>query len=321
MLVTSPSPCTAQEGFLDHAPTLVCDLSSGMLRLQLGATQKAVRRALVQARSALNKPLGTESPVAAFNLWRLWASQQVVALRNLISEDDLNRLITTRLYWSLLSANSDHIDRASLLTTVKDELMARDLALYDELSAFDRDVTSWGAGNALVLVPDTSVFIEMGDTFTEVDWHARLKVRPHIPIYLVVTMAALVELDGKKLSKDTSAHGNLVRTQVRAALRRIEELFPANQDRTTFEHTHLTGGGATIATFVYTALLTDPLAHVPLESADAEMIRRGLDLVPYAGRGMLVSYDLNQTFRARAAGLESTRLRYGYETGKPRPAS
>ena len=44
------------------------------------------------------------------------------------------------------------------------------------------------------------------------------------------------------------------------------------------------------------------------------MIRRGLDLLPFAGRAMLVTYDLNQAFRARSAGLESVRLRYEYET-------
>jgi hypothetical protein len=245
-----------------------------------------------------------------FNRWMLWAANQRVVLRGLISDDDIDRLITSRQYWTLFGSNSNYLDGLTLSTTVQNELLVRQTALDAELKAFDADTQRWGSGGALIVVPDTSVFVAMGGGFADVEWHHLLDERPSVNVQVVVTMAAVVELDGKKLSRDKSDHGELVRTQVRSALKRIEEMFYSNTARHSYEE----AGGFHNTTV---SLLTDDLGYVPLDSADAEMVRRGLDLLPYAGRAQLVSYDLNQTFRARAAGLESTRLRYAFEDESP----
>lgn len=246
-------------------------------------------------------------PSDMFNRWLSWAATQRVLLRGLISEDDIDRLITSRLYWSLFGSNSNYIDGRTLSTTVQNEVLTRQAALDGELRTFDSDSRTWGRGDALAIVPDTSVFVAMGAGFADAEWHNLLGERPSVRLYVVVTMAAVVELDGKKLSRDKTDHGELVRTQVRAALKRIEEMFYSNSARHAYEER----GGFQQTTI---ALLTDDLGHVPLETPDAEMVRRGLDILPYAGRSKLISYDLNQTFRARAAGLESSRLKYDYET-------
>ena len=278
-----------------------------MLKLLPGVALTTVRAALVEARRATTEVLNGGNPSETFNRWHSWAANQRLQLRGLISEYDLDRLITSRLYWSLFGSNSNYIEGPTLTTTVQNEVTARQEALDIELRTFDSDSLSWGNGNALAIVPDTSVFIAMGGEFADAEWHHLLDERPSVKVLVVVTMAALVELDGKKLSRDQTDHGVLVRTQVRAALKRIEEIFYANSARHSYEES----GGFRNTTI---ALLTDDLSHVPLETADAEMVRRGLDLLPYAGRSKLVSYDLNQTFRARAAGLESSRLKYDYET-------
>jgi PIN domain len=277
-----------------------------MLSLRPDAPLTSVHAALVEARRATTEVQNAPNVGEGFVRWQLWATDQVRMLRGLIYEDDLNRLITTRLYWSLFGSNSNYLDNRALHATVQNEMVERQTALDAEIKAFDSDLANWGNGSALVVVPDTSVFIAMGGSFADADWHRLLVERPSVKIHVVVTMAAVVELDGKKLSRDNTAHGQQVRIGVRAALKRIEELFYRNSAR--FAYTTASGFHTNTV-----SLLTDDLAHVPLESADAEMIRRGLDLLPYAGRAKLVSYDLNQTFRARAAGLESTRIRYDYE--------
>jgi hypothetical protein len=278
-----------------------------MLKLLPGVALATVRAALVEARRATTEVMNGGNPSETFDLWLLWAANQRILLRRLISEDDLDRLITSRLYWSLFGSNSNYIERRTLSTTVQNEVIARQDALDNELRTFDADSLSWGNGQALAIVPDTSVFAAMGGSFADAEWHHLLDERPSVKLYVVVTMAAVVELDGKKLSRDKSEHGELVRTQVRAALKRVEEMFYSNSARHSYEEV-----GSFQPTTI--ALLTDELGHVPLESTDAEMVRRGLDLLPYAGRSKLVSYDLNQTFRARAARLESSRLKYDYET-------
>lgn len=279
-----------------------------MLKMLPGAALGTVRAALVEARRATTDVTSASTPSEMFNSWLSWAADQRVVLRGLISEDDMDRLVTSRLYWSLFGSNSNYIEGRTLSTTVQNEVLVRQQALDAELRAFDSDSLSWGQGNALAIVPDTSVFVAMGAGFADVEWHDLLDELPSVNLYVVVTMAAVVELDGKKLSRDKSDQGELVRTQVRAALKRIEEMFYSNGAR----HSYQEKQGFRQTTI---ALLTDDLGHVPLETPDAEMIRRGLDLLPYAGRSKLISYDLNQTFRARAAGLESSRLKYDYETG------
>lgn len=277
-----------------------------MLKLLPGVALAAVSAALSEAKRATTDALNGQNPSEMFNLWMLWVAHQRIALRGLLSDDDLDRLITSRLYWSLFGSNSNYIEPRTLSTTVQNELLARQAALDAGLRSFESDALSWGNGKSLVLVPDTSVFVALGGSFADVKWHHLLDERPSVKIHVVVTMAAVAELDGKKLSRDKTEHGEQVRAHVRSALKRIEELFYTNDAR----HFYETKDGFQPTTI---SLLTDELGHKPLESADAEMIRRGLDLLPYAGRAMLISYDLNQTFAARAAGLQSARLKYDYE--------
>lgn len=282
------------------------DTLGGMLQLQPGVTLSNVHDALVEASRATTQAIGAQSSIDVFNEYGTWAANQIAALRHLIAPAELDRLVMTRRYWALLGASPVDFG-PSLRRNVEDELNARKEAFDREAKNFAEDMQSWGNTYTLAVVPDTSVFVEYGYDFPAVNWHEILRERPHLPIYLVVTMAAVVELDGKKLSRDSSAHGKKVLGGVRGALRRIEQLFPTTDSRPTFTHKEI------ITSTVTTALLTDGLAHVPLVSADAEMIQRGLDLLPYSGRSMLVTYDVNQAFRARSAGLEATKLKYDYE--------
>jgi PIN domain len=284
-----------------------------MLSLRPYVSLESVRAALVEARRATTEVQNAPNVSEGFSLWQIWAAAQVRMLRPLLYEDDLNRLITTRLYWSLFGSNSNYLDSRALSATVQNEMTERQNALDAEVMNLDADLQRWGRGGSLVLIPDTTVLIEKGYEFPELNWRKIVEVREGLDIFLVITMAAIVELDGKKLSRENSEHGKSVRTGVRGALKRIEEMFPTNDSQAPFWHKE------TITSKVTSTLLTDDLAHVPLNTADAEMIQRGLDLLPYAGRAMLVTYDLNQAFRARSAGVESKRLRYGYEDERPTP--
>ena len=281
-----------------------------MLDLLPGTDLTAVRAALVEARRTITEVHNGAGTADRFNLYNIWAANALDALRYLLSPVDIDRLVTTRLYWSLFGKTPIEIGPA-LDGLVSKELRARDYALMAEIGLLDANWADWHKGLGVAVVPDTSVFVELGGTFPDREWHKMLDIRPHVPVFLVVTMAAVAELDGKKLSRDSSGHGKHVTAGVRAALHRIEELFPTNDSRRDFTHHEV------ITSTVTTVLLTDSITHVPLTSADAEMISRGVSILPYAGRCVLVSYDLNQTFRARTAGLEAHRLLYGFEEAEP----
>jgi hypothetical protein len=274
-----------------------------MLELLPGTNLANVRGALVEARRSLTEARNGFGIADRYNSYNTWAANAVNQLRYQLAPADVDRLITTRLYWSLLGKSPVDVGPA-LVPLVDNELQARDTALLAEIGLFDAEVAGWGNGQAVAVVPDTTVLIEMGGTFADREWHTLLDLRPHESVLLVVTMAAVAELDAKKLSRDQTSQGQQVRTGVRAALKRIEELFPDNDWRTRIDHS------GTITSTVTTVLLTDTLAHEPLPSADAEMISRGLSILPYAGRCIFVTYDLNQAFRARTAGLEAKRLKY-----------
>lgn len=274
-----------------------------MLELVPGIALADARTRLSEALRMLTDARGGFTAQDRFNGYLEWVATQTRLCRGVFSPADLDRLITTGLYWSLLG--SSPVDLGSAISpTLDGELEARAVALEHELREFDSIAARWGAGRALAVVPDTSVFVEHGAAFPELPWHEILDQRSNVPIHIAVTMAVVRELDGKKLSRDQSPDGQQVRSQVRAALRRIEELFPWNDHQARFDEN---------LNRTYTTLLTDDLGHFPLPDADGEMIRRGLSVLPYAGRAMLVTYDLAQTFRARAAGLAAHRLRYSYE--------
>jgi hypothetical protein len=274
-------------------------------------TRVQVRAALLEAARATSDVRGSQTNLDLFNAYFLWAANQVRALRGMISSSDLDRLVTTRRYWAMYGRNVADFG-SSVRTTIEDEMFAREEALREEVQVFDRNDSKWGHGEALIVVPDTTVFVHHGYDFPEVEWHDVLGQRSNVEILLTVTMAAVRELDAKKLSRDNSAQGQAVRKGVHGALRRIEELFAWNDAKTPFITPPKHPGGREAD--VVTALLIDDLDHIPAADADGEMIGRGLALLPYSGRAMLVTFDLNQTFRARAAGLEAFRLRYDYET-------
>jgi hypothetical protein len=278
-----------------------------MLELVPGTSLDHVRSLLVEASRATTQPLNASGPQEAFNDYFLWAANQVRALRGVISPADLDRLVTTRRYWSMLGRSFIDFGPA-LRFDIEEELLGRRAGFDRELERFDAHRAVWRNGQALALVPDTSVFIEFGYDFPTQPWHTLLGERSNVRILLVITMAAVHELDAKKLSRDNTSHGVSVRNGVHGALRRIEELFPWNTSQTDFHSEEME-----IGNHVVTVLLSDDLDHVPLPDADGEMIRQGIKVRPYSGRASLVTYDLAQMFRAREAGLESKRLRYDYE--------
>jgi hypothetical protein len=284
-----------------------------MLDLLPGTDLGNVRKGLENALSTLTTARSAFTLIDRFNAYLTWANIAANVLRYQVSANDLDRLITTRVYWSMLGRNPT--DFGSALPSLLDyEMQARDTALVAELDLFDADVAEWGNRRAVSVIPDTSALIELGGSFPELDWHDVLAVRSNVRILVVLTMAAVTELDGKKMSRDNSAQGQKVRAGVRGALRRIETLFPTN----TYRNQHIgkrSGGTA------YTVLLSDRLDHVPLPSADAEMISRGVAIQTYSGRSILVTFDVNQAFRSRAAGIDAHRLTYDYEAPEVDPTA
>lgn len=279
-----------------------------MLELVPGCSLEYVRDALREASRATDQALGGTYAQDRFNDYLMWTANQVARLRVAISATDLDRLITTPRYKSLFGRSFIDIGPAAS-EIVQDELMSRRDALDAELASFEQDMGKWGNGRAVAVVPDTSVFLEHGDEFATLPWHPLVNERSNVMILLVVTMQVVRELDRRKLNPDNSARGKLLRSRARAALREIERLFPWNDA----QEDHTSNHDEAIKSHVFTTLLTDDLQHVPLADPDAEIISRAVAVKPYAGDATLVSYDLAQTFRARAADLESVRLTYGWE--------
>ena len=116
-------------------------------------------------------------------------------------------------------------------------------------------------------------------------------------------MMAVDELDGLKDRGDRDQ-----KISARKALAAIESWFPGSQEscRLRGRTINLVDPGSEQSTLDL-HILHDPLRHLRLSTADAEIVARAVALKPYAAQVTVITNDTNMLTRARGAKLAAKR--------------
>jgi hypothetical protein len=243
-----------------------------------------------QAMAAANVVGGFTQEVP--NRYLSWASTAVRMLRPYLGSGDLDRLVTTRDYWSLRTSDPTSLG-APLFDIVGQELQRAERDLNAAVGALDGAMRDWADVTALV-VPDTCVYLQADRPVDQLPWQEMVGLPDHVPVLLVVLLPVVDEIDKGKQGK-TSA-------QARHSLKRLRPLF--DHPRSALP---LTEPGS--ARQVSARLFPDHPGHHRLELADDEIVDRAAAVGVLAERPgqlrpvHLVSFDGGMVSRASLAGL------------------
>ena len=260
-------------------------------------TETCLRNAAYDARTVG----GSFSNVELIHEYLRWVNKQTRMLKNRISSDDLERLVLTPVYWALQTASRENPDN-SVFDLVAAEISDRDTTLISAADEVKSEIERWNQPNSTGVVLDTNVLLEYGDVLLSTRWHDL--VGNHSHLYMLVTRAAIDELDMKKMSRDTTDQGKKVRSQAKAAIRSLESMFTKVTTQTRFQ---LSEPPHNIGMFV---LPSDELDHQQLGDIDAEIIDRAQTVAPFIEPIIILTYDLGMALRSRAAGVQAVRLEY-----------
>ncbi|MFB7239337.1 PIN domain-containing protein [Streptomyces sp. NPDC056269] len=226
-----------------------------------------------------------------------WVNESQRMLVGQISGPDIDRLVRTRMYESLLDgvghlASTDHTRLLNGL--IANEVRERVAALEEASSSFAAQMDRWPAERAVV-VPDTSFFIRHERKFKEVDFLDRLAPEADL-VSVVVPMVVVDELDRLKESRD-----KYVRWRAGHTLGFLDELLD----------------GDALLGEAKVELLTDNRGHVRLPEADDEIVDRATAVQSMAaGPVRLITYDTGMAMRAKLLGLSVLKLRTDAGTGE-----
>lgn len=120
------------------------------------------------------------SPIEPYNSYLAWTTRAVNRLRPYLDRAELDRLVTTRDYWSLRRTDPVQLGQQLAPLVLAEREHARD-ALVAAETALPRAVEVWGRAGQIV-VPDTNVYLQHDQPIERVDWHSLLQVRPHVDV-------------------------------------------------------------------------------------------------------------------------------------------
>jgi hypothetical protein len=255
-----------------------------------------LRRASTGARNLM----GSGSPTLPD--YARWANEHIANLGPAIKPNDLNALITTQRYWTLMGLMGFSSTPISLLVGL--ELTTRAVAL--EVAYQELEIEMLKSVNLDAAVLDTNVLMVLGDQLETYDWHKELDVRTHAPLVIWIPLAVIDELDRKKLDRNImKLKGKSVarRTLARVALREIDRMFPDPRRGYIVERDM----DPVPQRFELRILMEEP-GHIRLPSVDAEVVDQAMNLSALGGRVQVVTYDTGMRLKARAAELAARQL-------------
>jgi rRNA-processing protein FCF1 len=285
-----------------------------LVTLQPGVSRGQLRDSLRAALSDVVNLRGGGGPDTAYGrllAYLEWAASTTHRLGNQISSADLDRLVLTRGYERLLAgignmtATDVHVQRI-VNGLVARELAERAAAFNDALMALEGQIQRWPRLGTFI-VPDSSFYIHHPKKLEEADFALLVGARGQ-PIHVLVPIVVIDELDKLKESR-VDKH---VRWRAGYTLAVLDRVFASGvaPARLRAEDSSALRSGGIPQGEVTIELLFDPPDHVRLPINDDEIIDRCLAAQPLAARDvMLITYDTGQSTRARAAGLQVTKLR------------
>lgn len=283
-----------------------------MISIRPGVYAQAATDALNEAARAAGDVVGRGGyAIDLFNGYLSWANDHARILGSILRHDDLDKLITTKRYWTLQGLDPAAYGMA-LGNFVRLEIHERQAALDSAAKAITSDMAMWngiGGKKLHAAVLDTNVLLRHHHELDSFDWHAHLDLEPYVSVGLAVPIVVVNELDKNKLNHrkmrvlDESVE---VSSLARQALRSLDSLFEGGQERVKLDRVQLAEKEA-IAD-VWALLLIDDYDHTPLPRPDAEIIDRALSLSAFVPQVSVVTYDRGLFFEARRSQLHAVRL-------------
>ncbi|MFD5384223.1 PIN domain-containing protein [Streptomyces sp. NPDC127074] len=272
-----------------------------------GTNRRNIRDALSSARNAVDNLRGPAQMTAYSHLLRYleWATETAGSLRHQISDADIDRLVFTHRYRTLLTSCG------SLAGSAQERLVNGliNLELAERVHAFDaahealQDRISRWAGQEWFVVADSSFYIQNPEQLRDADLHQVLNLPPAEHIRLLFPISVVDELDGLK---DAGKH----RARYRAA--HTLGLLDSTLNGSTFGILRYAENGGEPATWrgeVNMEIVLDQPGHVRLPITDDEIIDRAVAIQALADREVrLLTCDTGQHTRGRAAGLRVTKV-------------
>jgi hypothetical protein len=241
-----------------------------------------------------------------------WATSAVQHLAPLISPADLNRLVLTPAYDRLLAAlgtvtGVDVATQRALNGLVSLELQQRVAAFEAACKALDEQIRRWSRLGAFV-VADTSVYIEHEDKLENLDLAGLIDAEDELaPVHLLVPIVVVDELNGLKDKADKPYK----RWRAGYTLAVFDRIFVKGTGPAVLRAAEPPAAVSHLRRRVeLTAeIIFDPPGRVRLPINDDELVDRTLAIQALAGRTVtLVTFDTNQSTRARGAGLDVLKL-------------
>lgn len=216
-----------------------------------------------------------------------WATTHLRTLGPAIKPGDLDGLITTRRYWTLLgmmSAGGTGVPN-SLPSLIALELTQRAAAL--EVAHDELDIEMMKSKNINAGVLDTNIMMILGDQLDTYDWHAALGIGDQELLMVWIPISVVDELDRKKIDRNMMKIGGEKfsrRSRARRALRNIDRMLPEPASG----HVVQLGDDPSRNRFEIRILMEEP-GHIRLPSVDAEVVDQAVSLLALGGRVQIVT--------------------------------
>jgi hypothetical protein len=262
-----------------------------------------VHTAAINARGATSGH-GGAGPTDAY---LVWAGDSLRRLRGQLRPSDLDRLVLTRGYWSVLAQGAVAPQMVGPARAFVDlELDARSADLAEALAELQTRHERW-ARVGLFMVADTSFYIHCEPKLEEFDFARLLQVR-EAALHLLVPVLVVDELDGlKDRGNDRSRwRSSYTLAVVENRLRDPTGIGTLRQE----DYSALNPGvGGTPRGTITVEVILDPAGHTRLPINDDELVDRAAAIQHASGREVaFLTNDTAQAFRARAAGLSVFKL-------------
>lgn len=220
-------------------------------------------------------------------------------LRGQVRPADIDELLFTRRYWSLVDMTATPDPAPAVVSDllsleIDDRLLEVDMTIDSTRDALNR----WTATAGQLVLPDTSFYLRNARVLKNIDFPDILDTEDTITI--LVPLVVIEELDRAKRRRDAG------RRKAQVALAVLEAHAKdglSGKWKDAPKRTGRAGQGD-----IWFDVVLDPPGHVPLGNPDAEIIDRALTVEALAGRDVtFLTFDTNQAFRARGAGLKDVR--------------
>ncbi|MFJ2007913.1 PIN domain-containing protein [Streptomyces chartreusis] len=234
-----------------------------------------------------------------------WATDAARMLRSQISDRDLNHLVLTPRYQTLLGSCGTlaGTEQQRLVNSLVDlEITERIQAFEEAEAALEAQIGRW-TGREWFVVADSSFYIQNPDKLADVDLHNVLGLPSGEHIRLLFPIVVVDELDGLK-----EAGKQRARWRASHTLGLLDETL-AGSTFGILRRADLASQDGEVRGEVNVEIVLDPPGHVRLPIADDEIIDRAVAIQPLAARDVrLLTCDTGQHTRGRAAGLKVTKV-------------